>query len=55
MAMQLMNVIETDEAVTAIAKDDYNDRVYSETVTHNGSSWDRANAKDEAIRRALNH
>ena len=53
--MHIIDIIETDDQITVVAEDDYNGRVYSETVSHNGSSWDRNNAKDEAIRRAMNH
>ena len=55
MSINIKNIIETDDQITVVAEDDYNGQVYSETVSHNGSSWDRNNAKDEAIRRALNH
>ena len=55
MSINIKNIIETDDQITVVAEDDYNGQVYTETVSHNRSSWDRNNAKDEAIRRALNH
>lgn len=55
MSLRIKNIIETDDQITVVAEDEDSGRVYSETVSHNGSSWSRNDAKDEAIRRALNH
>ena len=51
--MAILDGIREDEnSVTVWGRDEYGD-VHSETVSHNGSDWDRNNAMDEAMERAL--
>lgn len=55
MAVIFEGMREDENSVTILGRDEVTGEIYSQTESHNGSSWDRENAIDKAMEGALNH